>query len=200
MNLLKNRLDSYTGTGRKESYTVIVRVRNERRSGREKAEKTRDNYDAYLKSIKEKSQEAFSSLRSTFEKLKKGELTLRNRNVSSVTSLYQPRFEKLEGRSKERTNLFSVYPIDLNRIRELNNSYQNTSASLLNEIEKKFKDCQLAEAAIVKGNYYRQDYTDSNAGLDRAVSSYNEGDFERAFTEATRVVERRKTDSSSASH
>ncbi len=200
VNLLKNRLDSYTGTGRKESYTVIVRVRNERRSGREKAEKTRDNYDAYLKSIKEKSQEAFSSLMSTFEKLKKGELTLRNRNVSSVTSLYQPRFEKLEGRAKERTNLFSVYPIDLNRIRELNNSYQNTSASLLNEIEKKFKDCQLAETAIVKGNYYRQDYTDSNTGLDRAVSSYNEGDFERAFTEATRVVERRKTDSSSASH
>lgn len=34
VNLLKNRLDSYTGTGRKESYTVIVRVRNERRSGR----------------------------------------------------------------------------------------------------------------------------------------------------------------------
>ena len=200
VNLLKNRLDSYTGTGRKESYTVIVRVRNERRSGREKAEKTRDNYDAYLKSIKEKSQEAFSSLRTTYKKLKKGELTLRNRNVSSVTSLYQPRFEKLEGRAKERTNLFSVYPIDLNRIFELNNTFQTNSTSLLTEIEKKCKDCQLAETAIVKGNYYRQDYTDSNAGLDRAVSCYNEGDFERAFAEATRVVERRKTDSASASH
>lgn len=120
--------------------------------------------------------------------------------MSSVTSLYQPRFEKLEGRAKERTNLFSVYPIDLNRIFELNNTFQTNSTSLLTEIEKKCKDCQLAETAIVKGNYYRQDYTDSNAGLDRAVSCYNEGDFERAFAEATRVVERRKTDSASASH
>lgn len=201
INLLKNRLDSYTGTGRKESYTVIVRVRREMRSGREKAEKTRNNYDAYIKSVQEKSQETFCSVRTTYLSLKKGERTIRNRNVSSVTSLYQPRFEKLEKRAKDRTDLFSVFPIDLNKIRERNQKYQNDSASLLAEISKKYDQRRLAEAAIVKGNFYRQDFTDSNVGLDKAVNGFSEGDFERALTEATNVIKRRKTDSPvSASH
>ena len=194
INLLKTKLDSYTGTGRKESYIVIVRIRNERRRGRQKAEKTRNAYDEYIKSIRKKTGDTFKEIRDTYYRLKVGEKTLRERNVASSLALYLPRFRKREALAKKGTDILSVVPIDLNALAETNDELQSSTSALLKEVEEQNKERELSEAAIVTGNLYRQNFTDANSLLDQAEKSFREGDFERAFSEATRVIQRRKTD------
>jgi septation ring formation regulator EzrA len=118
--------------------------------------------------------------------------------VDSFTNSVAPKFADLYKKIASIDGIILKEPVDVNQAVELFNPFKEASIALIEDIDKKADEASNAEAAIVYANAYRVEYTDSRSLLDTAEKAFNEGDFQRASSNALQVLKTFQSDSSSS--
>jgi septation ring formation regulator EzrA len=195
---LKRELDSYLDTSAKQPYTVITKKMSDMQLEMDKVNHTMSDYTDYLTSLKNTSQMVYQGLRDYYYKLKSAEHKVKvNIGVDSFTNSVAPKFFDLYKQIAAIDAIILKEPVDVNKAVELFNPFKEASIALIESIDKKADEAANAEAAIVYANAYRVEYTDSRTLLDTAEKAFNEGDFQRASSNALQVLKTFQSDSNS---
>jgi len=195
---LKRELDSYLDTSAKQPYTVITKKMSDMQLEMDKVNHTMADYTEYLNSLKNTSQMVYQGLRDYYFKLKSTEHKVKVViGVDSFTNSVAPKFFDLYKKIATIDSIILKEPVDVNEAVELFNPFKEASIALIEEIDKKADEASNAEAAIVYANAYRVEYTDSRTLLDTAEKAFNEGDFQRASSNALQVLKTFQSDSNS---
>ncbi len=196
---LKRELDSYLDTSAKQPYTVITKKMSDMQLEMDKVNHTMADYTDYLNSLKNTSQMVYQGLRDYYFKLKSTEHKVKVViGVDSFTNSVAPKFADLYKKIASIDGIILKEPVDVNQAVELFNPFKEASIALIEDIDKKADEASNAEAAIVYANAYRVEYTDSRSLLDTAEKAFNEGDFQRASSNALQVLKTFQSDSSSS--
>ena len=188
IGFLKRDIDSYVETKEKQPYTVITKSISDMQSEMDKVEKTMDSYAAYLESLKKDSQAIYQDLRTLYLGLKKEEYHIRQIDLPSVTDAYSGRFAKLYEAIGNIDDIILKAPVDVSKAKTAFFPLKKECLALIDEVQKKYKDCLKAEQSYVYANAFRLEFSDSRPLLVTAEKAFNEGDFDRASDEALKVV------------
>lgn len=190
IGILKRELDSYLDTSARQPYLVITRKMTDMDNEMNKAIRVMDDYDAYLSSLKNDSNEVFMGLRECYVNLKKARNIVKEIDVPSYTKsikdVFTEDFQKIEDISKIVLN----QPIDVPKAVSLFKPFKESVEGFISSIVNAKAESDKAETSIVYANFYRVDYSDSRALLDQAEKAFSEGDFQRASGIALDVVKR----------
>ena len=188
IGFLKRELDSYLDTSAKQPYTTITAKIHDMQSEMDKVKRTINDYSDYLHSLRQISQDIFTSVRSYLYHLKKAEYQVRLIGVNSYQAVLVPRFQNLYERLAQIDKLVITTPVDVPTCQSLYQDFKNDADLLLVEINKRTDEADKAEQAIVYANAFRVDFHDSRQLLDSAEAAFAEADFTRSQSVALQVI------------
>ncbi|MFA6829266.1 MAG: septation ring formation regulator EzrA [Bacilli bacterium] len=189
ISYLKRDLDSYLDTSNRQPYTIVCRKINELQIEIGKVKRTMQDYTEYINSLKSKSQDVYNGLRNYYLSLKKSQYQMKSQiGVESYVSAQNMVFRSLFGSISEIDHILVTLPVDVTKAGNAFAPFVAKCDQLINEINEKTEACKSAETAIVYANAYRIDFSDSRQMLDIAEKAFNEGDFDRAKSEALKIV------------
>ena len=191
---LKRELDSYLDAGNKQPFSVITSRVTKMREEIAKVVETMQEYQDYLDKVKSDSESIYSKIRELYLSLKQTQYKIRvSIGSKSISDIYLKRILVLFDNLKTIDNLLTSQPVDVYNAKALFNSVNEKYTAITQEVNELDIKCKKAESSILYANAYRVDFFDSRPNLDRAEKAFIEGDFDRATSEAIKVLDTFKT-------
>lgn len=187
---LKRELDSYLDAGNKQPFSVINSRVTKMREEIDKVVDTMQEYQDYLDKIKNDSETTYLKIRDLYSSLKNTQYKLRvTIGIKAINDIYLKRISILFENLKTIDTMLTTQPVDVFNATTLYNSVLEKYESIVNEVDDLETKCKKAESSILYANAYRVDFFDSRPNLDRAEKAFIEGDFDKATSEAVKVLD-----------
>lgn len=184
IGILKRQLDSYLDTSNRQPYSLIMKKTSEMRSEMTKCERTMKDYESYIDSLRQSTEDIYQGLRATLVDIIKMRNRIRKLGIDDLLESSDFRINRYLAEIKEISDKLQVLPLDVNEIQTRYDSLHDDCEVFLTESARKLDDASKAEQAIVYANAYRPDYTDCDSQVTMAEKAYYESDFSRAYTAA----------------
>ena len=186
----KRSLDGFIHSETKQPYSVLRSKLNDLKNDYEVSLFGLKNFKAYLDSLKSSSEEAFSLVSVYFYRAKQIENTIRLINVDKTREELSYQLEIIFQIINELDTILKVKPINVDEINIKVEELKNNANDFFEDVEKKYRDSQLAESAIVYANRDRIHQTDVNQQLSVLENEFYAGEFEKVYKDASSLYNR----------
>ncbi len=184
IGILKRQLDSYLDTSNRQPYTLIMKKATEMRTEMTKCERTMKDYENYIASLKQSTEDIYEGLRQAVVDIVKTRNKIRVLYIDDFLKSSDLKINRLLAVIKDISDQLQVLPIDVNSILSSYNSFHDDCTVFLDDCNKRLEEAYKAEQTIVYANAYRMDYTDCDKLVSEAENAYFESDFSRAYSKA----------------
>ena len=110
--------------------------------------------------------------------------------MESVSTSFQPTFDRLHEVIDSIYKIFSSQPIDVEKVNALATELHGSGDKLSNDLKILCNQKELAEAGILYANRSRDRFSDLAASLSQAEELYFQGKFGPSYQEATNAIKR----------
>ncbi|MDY4848770.1 MAG: septation ring formation regulator EzrA [Bacilli bacterium] len=186
----KRVLDNYIHSGTKQPYSILRSKMEELKKDYDVAYKGIQDFKAYIEGLKSYSEEAYSMVFVYYYNCKKCEAMLREINVTPLYDNYQPQIETCYNLLNEIDQTIKTKPIDVAAVNEKVEELKHIANALFEDIENKYRECQLAESAIVYANRDRKHQQDVHQQLCVLEKSFFNGEFGKVYHDANSLYRR----------
>ncbi|MCR5505368.1 MAG: septation ring formation regulator EzrA [Bacilli bacterium] len=194
----KRSLDNFIHSGTKQPYSILRQKLAELQNDYDNAKVSLDDFQAYLDSLKNNSEEAYSLVFVYYYRCKQIEATLRDLGMPEFALNYQGQLENCYELLNEIDSTLKVQPINVALINEKVEQLKNLSNNFFEEVENRYREQQLAESAIVYANRDRNHQTDVHQQLSVLEKSFFQGDFVRVYHDANAIFQRNHVEEKSS--
>ncbi len=182
---LKRTLDTFVHSATKQPYSLLLKKMNELKSSSESIISEIDDFNNYILSLKEDSENAYNLVYDFFNKIVEAEKDVDEINIKSVSEKYQVPFNHLYELLNSVYKRLIVQPINVEEVNREVAEIKELSNSLLGEegqVKQDLNMAILAENAIVFANSDRFHLSDINELVKHAEEYFRAGEFENAYT------------------
>lgn len=188
IGFLKRDLDSYLDTSNRKPYTIIMKKLSEMKSEVTKTNRTMNDYQSYLNSLKVTIDQVFSGLQECFVNLSVRRQKVRLLGVETYRVSTKPKFDRFFDTICEIAKMLEVFPLNVPEIDAKFRSFQSDCKYFLSDIDQNLEYADGAEQGIVYGNYYRIEFNDCDSMLRSAENDYQSGNFKQSFEIVSKVL------------
>ena len=188
IGFLKRDLDSYLDTSNRKPYTIIMKKLSEMKSEVTKTNRTMNDYQSYLNSLKVTIDQVFSGLQECFVNLSVRRQKVRLLGVETYRVSTKPKFDRFFDTICEIAKMLEVFPLNVPEIDAKFRSFQSDCKYFLSDIDQNIEYAEGAEQGIVYGNYYRIEFNDCDSMLRSAENDYQSGNFKQSFEIVSKVL------------
>ncbi len=189
IGILKRQLDSYLDTSNRQPYTLIMKKATEMRTEMTKCERTMKDYESYISSLKQSTEDVYEGLRKAVWDISKTRNEIRKLGIDDFLKSSDLKFNRLLSVVKDISDRLQVLPLDVTSIVNDYNSFHDDCSVFLDDCKKRLEDARKAEQTIIYTNAYRLDYVDCDKLVSEAEKAYFESDFSRAYSKAVEAHE-----------
>ncbi len=189
IGILKRQLDSYLDTSNRQPYTLIMKKATEMRTEMTKCERTMKDYESYISSLKQSTEDVYEGLRKAVWDISKTRNEIRKLGIDDFLKSSDLKFNRLLSVVKDISDRLQVLPLDVTSIVNDYNSFHDDCSVFLEDCKKRLEDAHKAEQTIIYTNAYRLDYVDCDKLVSEAEKAYFESDFSRAYSKAVEAHE-----------
>lgn len=186
----KRNLDNFIHSSTKQPFSVLKKKLDELNEDYNTANSQVLDFKAYLDSLKESSEEAYTMVFAYYYHCKQVESLLRNLDIPDFTNQYKEQIETCYNLLNEIDIALKVQPIDVAMINEKANSLKNVANAFFDDAENKCREAQLAESAIVYANRDRHHQKDVHQQLNVLEKSFYDGEFLKVYHDASAIYRR----------
>ena len=188
IGFLKRDLDSYLDTSNRKPYTIIMKKLSEMKSEVTKTNRTMNDYQSYLNSLKVTIDQVFSGLQECFVNLSEKKKKVRLLGVETYRVSTKPKFDRFFDTICEIAKMLEVFPLNVPEIDAKFRSFQSDCKYFLSDIDQNLEYADGAEQGIVYGNFYRIEFNDCDSMLRSAENDYQSGNFKQSFEIVSKVL------------
>ena len=188
IGFLKRDLDSYLDTSNRKPYTIIMKKLSEMKSEVTKTNRTMNDYQSYLNSLKVTIDQVFSGLQECFVNLSVRRQKVRLLGVETYRVSTKPKFDRFFDTICEIAKMLEVFPLNVPEIDAKFRSFQSDCKYFLSDIDQNLEYADGAEQGIVYGNFYRIEFNDCDSMLRSAENDYQSGNFKQSFEIVSKVL------------
>ena len=188
IGFLKRDLDSYLDTSNRKPYTIIMKKLSEMKSEVTKTNRTMNDYQSYLNSLKVTIDQVFSGLQECFVNLSVRRQKVRLLGVETYRVSTKPKFDRFFDTICEIAKMLEVFPLNVPEIDAKFRSFQSDCKYFLSDIDQNLEYAEGAEQGIVYGNFYRIEFNDCDSMLRSAENNYQSGNFKQSFEIVSKVL------------
>lgn len=186
----KRSLDTFIHSNTKQPYTILLEKMDILKEESEKSDSAIDEFNQYLFSLKKDTDDAYQAIEKYYFQLAQEEALVRQINLESVSTSFQPTFDRLHEVIDSIYKIFSSQPIDVEKVNALATELHGSGDKLSNDLKILCNQKELAEAGILYANRSRDRFSDLAASLSQAEELYFQGKFGPSYQEATNAIKR----------
>ena len=190
LGISKRNLDVYVHSSTKQPYSVLRTKLENLKADYEVTKNGLENFKAYVDSLRVSAEEAFNMVHAYTYRLKNVEQLLRSIMIPDFSSKYQGTINACYELLNDIYKVINIKPIDITYINAKVEELENLANPLFDEVDNKYRECQLAESAVVFANRDRHHQTDVSQQLSILEQQFFEGDFETVYHSATGIFHR----------
>ena len=181
---LKRTLDTFIHSATKQPYSLLLKKMNELKSSSESIISEIEDFNQYIVSLKEDSENAYNLVYEFFTKIVEAEKRVDQINIQSVTEKYRVPFGHMYELLNSVYKCLIVQPIDVEQVNREVGEIKELGNSLLDDgqVKQDHNMMVLAENAIVYANSDRFHLSDINELVKHAEEYFRAGEFENAYT------------------
>lgn len=181
---LKRTLDTFIHSATKQPYSLLLKKMNELKSSSESIISEIDDFNNYILSLKDDSENAYNLVYSFYAQLVDAEKRVDQINIKSVSDKYNVAFDHLYELLNSVYKHLIKQPIDVEMVNHEVNELRELSNSLLGDgqVKQDLNMMKLAENAIIYANADRFHLSDINELVKHAEEYFRNGEFENAYT------------------
>ena len=194
----KRTLDNFTHSGTKQPYSILRRKLDDLQTDYDAAEKSLNDFKAYIDSLKSSCEEAYSLLFVYFYRCKQSEAFLREIGVDVYNQQYAEQANICYDLLNEVDNILKIQPIDVASMNSKVEELKNQANRFIDDVENKYREAQLAESAIVYANRDRNHQADVHQQLGVLEKSFYNGEFMKVYHGANAIYRRMHAEESNA--
>ncbi len=181
---LKRTLDTFIHSATKQPYSLLLKKMNELKSSSESIISEIEDFNQYIVSLKEDSENAYNLVYEFFTKIVEAEKRVDQINIQSVTEKYRVPFDHMYELLNSVYKCLIVQPINVEQVNREVGEIKELGNSLLDDgqVKQDHNMMVLAENAIVYANSDRFHLSDINELVKHAEEYFRAGEFENAYT------------------
>lgn len=181
---LKRTLDTFIHSSTKQPYSLLLKKMNELKSSSESIISEIDDFNQYIVSLKEDSENAYNLVYEFFTKIVEAEKRVDQINIQSVTEKYRVPFDHMYELLNSVYKCLIAQPINVEQVNQQVGEIKELGNSLLDDgqVKQDHNMMVLAENAIVYANSDRFHLSDINELVKHAEEYFRAGEFENAYT------------------
>lgn len=181
---LKRTLDTFIHSATKQPYSLLLKKMNELKSSSESIISEIEDFNQYIVSLKEDSENAYNLVYEFFAKIVEAEKRVDQINIQSVTEKYRVPFDHMYELLNSVYKCLIAQPIDVEQVNQQVGEIKELGNSLLDDgqVKQDHNMMVLAENAIVYANSDRFHLSDINELVKHAEEYFRAGEFENAYT------------------
>lgn len=181
---LKRTLDTFIHSATKQPYSLLLKKMNELKSSSESIISEIEDFNQYIVSLKEDSENAYNLVYEFFAKIVEAEKRVDQINIQSVTEKYRVPFDHMYELLNSVYKCLIAQPIDVEQVNHQVGEIKELGNSLLDDgqVKQDHNMMVLAENAIVYANSDRFHLSDINELVKHAEEYFRAGEFENAYT------------------
>ena len=193
----KRTLDNYIHSGTKQPYSILRKKLDDLQADYNTAEKDVNDFKAFVDSLRNSCEEAYSLIFVYYYRCKQAEATLREVDIKSIEEQYSEDFNNCYDLLNTIDGYLKVQPIDVIAVNEKVEQLKNIANRLFDEIDNKQREQQLAESAVVYVNRDRKHQTDVHKQLVKLEETFYTGEFVKVYHETNAIYRRMHAEESS---
>lgn len=193
MGNFKRIFDTYMNTKPAQPFSVLVKKMDELNECAQAVTKQMDDFNDYLLSLKNDSQDAYLAIKALYFKAKEAEEILRQIDNEVISNKYQEPIDNIYNLINVINAILYTAPIDVDELNEkvgelaeLGNKYLGDGGEIMQDRNMQL----LAENAIVYANRSRKDFSDIAQLIEQVEIQFNNGDFENAYVAAGSILKK----------
>ena len=190
LGTVKQSLDNYVHSSLKQPFSSLRSKLDELSEHYEKAKEGIENFKAYVDFLKSSSEEAYTLVFVYYYRLKQVESLLREIALPAFSEQYKARIEDCYDLLNEIDKAVKIQPIAVDQINEKVDALKSFANLLIDEVENKFREMQLAESAVVYANRDRNHQEDVHQQLCSLEESFYKGEFVKVYHDANAIFKR----------
>ncbi|MBR0033685.1 MAG: hypothetical protein IJQ40_02580 [Bacilli bacterium] len=181
---LKRTLDTFIHSATKQPYSLLLKKMNELKSSSESIISEIEDFNQYIVSLKEDSENAYNLVYEFFNKIVEAEKRVDQINIQSVTEKYRVPFDHMYELLNSVYKCLIAQPINVEQVNQQVGEIKELGNSLLDDgqVKQDHNMMVLAENAIVYANSDRFHLSDINELVKHAEEYFRAGEFENAYT------------------
>lgn len=181
---LKRTLDTFIHSSTKQPYSLLLKKMNELKSSSESIISEIEDFNQYIVSLKEDSENAYNLVYEFFTKIVEAEKRVDQINIQSVTEKYRVPFDHMYELLNSVYKCLIAQPINVEQVNQQVGEIKELGNSLLDDgqVKQDHNMMVLAENAIVYANSDRFHLSDINELVKHAEEYFRAGEFENAYT------------------
>jgi len=186
----KRSLDGFLHSETKQPYSVLYEKLSNLNTNYEVANSGLKEFKAYLDSLRISCEEAYNMVSIYYYRVKQIENTIKLMDVPNFTSKYHEQIEHIYDLLNSLDRSLKVKPIDVNNINSVAEELKSEANIFFDDVEDKYRDCMLAESAIVYANRDRAHQNDVDQQLGVLEQNFFNGEFDKVYNEANAIFHR----------
>lgn len=186
----KRSLDGFLHSETKQPYSVLYEKLSNLNTNYEVANSGLKEFKAYLDSLRISCEEAYNMVSIYYYRVKQIENTIKLMDVPNFTSKYHEQIEHIYDLLNSLDSSLKVKPIDVNNINCVAEELKSEANIFFDDVEDKYRDCMLAESAIVYANRDRAHQNDVDQQLGVLEQNFFNGEFDKVYNEANAIFHR----------
>ena len=190
LGISKRNLDVYIHSSTKQPYSALRTKLESLQYDYNVTRNGLENFKAYIDSLRVSAEEAFNMVFAYTYRLKNVEQSLRAIMIPEFTLQFKENIDFCYETLNNIYEVINVQPIDIREINVLCGELENVANCLFDDVDNKFRECQLAESAIVFANRDRNHQSDVSQQLSVLDQQFFEGQFEAVYHGATSIFHR----------
>lgn len=185
---MKRNLDSYLDTSDKRPYTVITKQMREIDEAMKKTERTMNDYIAYIKSLKEESNEIYKGARERYLKLLDYQNKLNEIYVDAYTQKITPHFLKAYRDAGQILEIVETCPVNVQQAKNEYNEFILTTDKLISSVDNIAKMAEEAEIVHINANAFLGKYEECDSMIQQSEILFYSGNFPGSKESASNVI------------
>ncbi len=190
MGSSKRTLDNFIHSGTKQPYSILRKKLDDLQQDYDVAFKGLNDFKAYIDSLRNSCEEAYSLVFIYYYRCKQSEAILREIGIPEFSKQYDLQFESCYELLNEIDICLKVQPIDVAAVNDKVEQLKNIANKLFDDVDNKNREEQLAESAIVYANRDRNHQNDVHHQLTQLEDSFFKGEFVRVYHDANAIYRR----------
>ena len=185
----KRILDNFVHSNTRQPYSVLRGKLEALKNDYEMVATGVNNFKSYLESLKKSSEEAYNMIFVYYYRCKQTELILREINIEALSEQYFSQVETCYNCLNDVDIAVKKKPIDVAFVNEKVEELKNLANTLFEELESRYRECQLAESSIVYVNRDRKQQTDVHRQLLALENNFYNGNFVKVYHDASALYQ-----------
>lgn len=193
MGNYKRILDTFINSRPHQPFSVLSKKLDELKEATTIVDEKMNEFSSYLTSLKNNTQNAYSSITELYFKVKEAEEVLRLIDNEAVSDKYKEPIDQIYHLINQINELLFSSPIDVDLVNEkvyelanLGNTYLGESGYIAQDRNMQL----LAENAVVYANRSRADFTDIAQLITQVEKLFKDGEFENAYVVAGTILKK----------